>query len=248
MDRSAAEPGRPDFPYYAGTPVLLGGWQWLFVLASLALAFWLLTTPLLPHPQGVGLLLRPLLFCTVPLLALAWVAGPAWKALFRKVRGKDVMLMFGIAALNLLVTVLVALLVSSAIHSSANPAFGTLAQADDATRLTAFVAMVPQLLGEELFTLLPFLACLWLLHTKLKASRRTALVLAWVLSAVPFALVHLPTYGWNVLQCLVIIGTARLVLTLAYLLTRNLWVSTGAHVLNDWALFGFGLFATTAAG
>ena len=243
MDRSAAPAGRPDFPFYAGTPVLLVGWQWLVVLASLVLAFWLLTTPLLPHPQGLGMLLRPMLFCTVPLLALAWVAGPAWKALFRKVHAKDVMLMFGIAALNLMVTLLVGLLFANAMHASANPMFGSLSAADGPTRLIAFAAMVPQLLGEELFTILPFLACLWLLHTKLKTSRRTAVLLAWLLSAVPFALVHLPTYQWNVVQCLLVIGTARLVLSLAYIFSRNLWVSTGAHVLNDWALFGLGLFA-----
>ena len=69
------------------------------------------------------------------------------------------------------------------------------------------------------------------------------MLLAWLLSAVPFALVHLPTYQWNVLQCLLVIGTARLVLSLANIFSRNLWISTGAHVLNDWALFGLGLFA-----
>ena len=243
MDRSAAPPGRPDFPFYAGTPVLLAGWQWLVVLASLALAFWLLTTALIPPGEGIGMLLRPLLFCSVPLLALAWVAGPAWSALFRRVHSRDVLLMVAIAVLNLMVTLVVGLLFANAMHASANPMFGSLSVADGSTRLIAFTAMVPQLLGEELFTILPFLACLWLLHTKLKTSRRTAVLLAWLLSALPFALIHLPTYQWNVLQCLLIIGTARLVLSLAYIFSRNLWVCTGAHVLNDWALFGFGLFA-----
>lgn len=30
-------------------------------------------------------------------------------------------------------------------------------------------------------------------------------------------------------------------LSLAYLFSRNLWVSTGVHVLNDWTLFGISL-------
>lgn len=248
MDRSAAPAGRPDFPFYAGTPVLLSGWQWLVVLASLALAFWLLTTPLLPRGHGLGMLLRPLLFCTVPLLALALVAGPAWTALFGRLHTRDVLLMVGIAVLNLMVTLLVGLLFANAMHASANPLFGSLSSADGTTRLMVFAAMVPQLLGEELFTILPFLACLWLLHTRWKVSRRTSVLLAWLLSAAPFALIHLPTYQWNLLQCLVIIGTARLVLSLAYVFSRNLWVCTGAHVLNDWVLFAFGLFAATATG
>ena len=108
--------------------------------------------------------------------------------------------------------------------------------------------MAPQLLGEELFTILPFLALLWWLHARAGIRRRKALVLAWLLSAIPFALVHLPTYGWDLLQCLSIIGTARLVLSLAYLLSRNLWVSTGAHVLNDWMLVGTALLLGPLSG
>ncbi len=230
-----------DFPFYAGRPVSLSGLQWLVVLAGVALAFWLLVSPWTRPAHPWGLWVPVLLFCLVPLGALALVAGRAWTALFRRVRGRDILLMVGIAALNLVVTLLVGLVVTGLHHGSANPAFQTLSDADTVTRTLTFAAMVPQLLGEELLTILPFLALLWWLHARVKVQRRTAVVLAWLLSAIPFALVHLPTYQWDLVQCLVIIGTARLVLTLAYLFSRNLWVSTGAHVLNDWALFGLGL-------
>lgn len=232
---------RPDFPFYAGKPVGLSGPQWLVVLASIALAFWLLVAPWTRPPHPWDMWLPALLFCSVPLVALALVAGGRWKALFHRVRGRDVLLMVGIAALNLVVTMLVGAVVTGLHHGSANPVFQSLGNADTVTRVMAFAAMVPQLLGEELLTILPFLALLWALHTRLRMKRRTALLLAWVLSAIPFALLHLPTYHWDLMQCLVIIGTARLVLSLAYLFSRNLWVSTGAHVLNDWALFGAGL-------
>jgi len=55
---------------------------------------------------------------------------------------------------------------------------------------------------------------------------------------------HLPTYDWNVVQCFAVIGTARLVLTAAYLRTRNLWVSYGAHILNDWSIFAVGYWGS----
>ena len=232
---------RPDFPFYDGRPVGLSGLQWLVVLVSVALAFWLLVAPWTRPPHPWGMWVPVLLFCSVPLVALALVAGRDWMALFRRVRGRDVLLMVGIAALNLVVTLLIGLLLSGLDHGSSNPAFKSMGEADTATRVMAFAAMVPQLLGEELLTILPLLALLWWLHTRMKLQRRTALMLAWVLSAIPFALVHLPTYQWDLVQCLVIIGSARLVLSLAYLFSRNLWVSTGAHVLNDWTLFGAGL-------
>ena len=61
-----------------------------------------------------------------------------------------------------------------------------------------------------------------------------------------FAAIHLPTYGGNILQCLAVIGVARVVLLVPFLLTKNIWASTGAHVLNDWTLFAIGV-ATAGA-
>ena len=63
------------------------------------------------------------------------------------------------------------------------------------------------------------------------------MVVASLLSAVWFGAAHLPTYDWNFAQCFLIIGIARLVLNLAYYRTKNILVSTGAHVLNDWIEF-----------
>ncbi|WP_313920218.1 CPBP family intramembrane glutamic endopeptidase [Tahibacter sp.] len=235
-----------DFPYYAGEPVQLQARQWLVVLGALALAFALLVWPHTRLAGPWGLLFPALLFCAVPLVALAAVAGRAWTALYRRVTLRDALWMLGIAVANLVVSMLVGWTLSAWHPTAPNPAFATLAASDISARVIAFAAMVPQLAGEELFTILPFLACLWLLHTRWAVPRKTAVIAAWILSAVPFALVHLPTYNWNVLQCLLVIGSARLVLSLAYLATRNLWVSTGAHILNDWALFGFGLLAQAA--
>jgi membrane protease YdiL (CAAX protease family) len=68
------------------------------------------------------------------------------------------------------------------------------------------------------------------------------MLVAWLLSAVVFGLLHLPTYDWNLVQCLVVIGSARLVLTWAYVWTKNIWVSTGAHIINDWTLMSATIF------
>jgi uncharacterized membrane protein len=118
----------------------------------------------------------------------------------------------------------------------------------DGARLASFFAKVGlQLLGEELITILPFLAILTWLHKKAQMGRNAAVLAAWLLSAIIFALLHLPTYDWNIVQCLAIIGTARLVLTWAYVWTKNIWVSTGAHVINDWALIGSTVFLAPLA-
>lgn len=240
--RSPSPQDRRDFPFYAGAPVGLSGLQWLVVLAGVVLAFYFLTASWARPSPPWGMWIPALLFCTVPLATLALVAGRYWTALFRRPTGRDLLMMIGIAVLNLVVTLLVGALVTGLHHGSSNPLFQKLGEADTTTRALAFAAMVPQLLGEELLTLLPFLALLWCLATCLKVQRRTAVVLAWILSTIPFALAHLPTYHWDLMQCLLIIGSARLVLSLGYLFSRNLWVSTGAHVINDWTLFAAGLW------
>lgn len=233
---------RRDFPFYADAPVGLSGPRWLVVMAGVALAFYLLSASWTHPSQTWGTWIPVFLFCGVPLCALALVAGRHWTALFHRLRGRDLLLMVGIAVLNLVVTLLIGALVTGLHHGSANPLFQSLGEADAAMRAMTFAAMVPQLLGEELLTILPFLALLWCLSSRLMLQRSTAVALAWVLSAIPFALSHLPTYHWDLMQCLLVIGSARLVLSLAYLLSRNLWVSTGAHVINDWTLFGAGLW------
>lgn len=72
----------------------------------------------------------------------------------------------------------------------------------------------------------------------LKAPREVAILTAWIGSAALFGALHLSTYQWRLGQVLLIIGTARLVLTIPYLITKNLWSSTIAHIANDWIVFG----------
>ncbi|WP_457312309.1 CPBP family intramembrane glutamic endopeptidase [Sphingomonas sp. UYAg733] len=64
-----------------------------------------------------------------------------------------------------------------------------------------------------------------------------AILLAWIGSALIFGAIHLPTYNWNIIQALLLIGPIRLVLTLAYMKTKSIWASTIAHIVNDWSMF-----------
>lgn len=232
-------PAPIDFPFYNGRPVALTARSWALVLLAVILG---LAALKLPVPAGAWSLLPALLFALIPLLALRTVAGPkARTALFRRVSGRDLALAFGVAVLNIAVTFAIGAVARSWLGANANPAIEVLRQQDAAERTVFFAVSVPQLLGEELLTVLPLLALLSWFSRGLGLPRRRALLLAWLLSAVPFALVHLPTYGWNLLQCLLLIGSARLVLSTAYLSSANVLVSTLAHVLNDWMLLGMAI-------
>jgi membrane protease YdiL (CAAX protease family) len=197
----------------------------------------------LPGPPWLSVAVRGVLFFGIPLLVLSRLAPGTLSYLFQPVRPKQVGLMVAFAAINLVLSFVIALVVSIFLKVSSNPSNEVLAGLGTADRVAYFASTVPQLIGEEVFTVLPFLAFLTLATTVLGTGRRTGVVLAVIGSAVLFAAIHLPTYDWNIAQCLLVIGTARVVLLIPYLITKNLWTSVGAHVLNDWTLFGLGLIA-----
>jgi membrane protease YdiL (CAAX protease family) len=234
------DPGR-DFPFYNGVPVGLSGPQWLFVMAAVVAGFAVLVAPI-PWPAGpLGAMIPALLFPLIPLAALARVAPGHWQALFGKVGWRELRLMFGFALLNIVVSFSVGAIVRAFADVTPNAATAQLGGMDTAGRIAFYAKTLPQLFGEEVVTILPFLALLVLLSHRFGVGRRGAVVGAWLISSLLFGLIHLPTYDWNVVQCIVIIGTARMVLSLAWILTKNIWVSTGAHVINDWLLFTLSL-------
>ena len=146
------------------------------------------------------------------------VGRPAgWTAIFRRVGGRDVLVMIGFAALNVVVTFALGAIVAALTDATANPEAGVLADASTLERVVFYPQTAIQLLGEELLTILPFLALCtsW----SPRPAGRASLPCCSPGSSRPSGsdLVHLPTYDWNVLQCIVVIGGARVILTLAYI-------------------------------
>lgn len=234
---------KPDYPYYNGVPVEIEGGRWLLLVGSVVVAFGLLVT--LPFPDAPLNFIPPILFTCIPLLVLAWASHGHHGALFRPVGIKEIVQAVGLGLLTVAISFATGLILIQLVPLNANPeaAHVAAAQAPDIMFFLARTAI--QLVGEELMTILPLLAVLWLCVRKFGLSRRVGLIAGVVVSTLWFSAVHLPTYGWNFLQCFAGIGMARLVLTAAFLLTRNLWVSAGAHIVNDWTEF---LLPTLLAG
>jgi uncharacterized protein len=237
-----------EFPFFNGVPVPLSGWQWTLLMAAVAAAFAALVLPVAWPGGAFAVLIPALLFPVIPLAALALITPGHWTAIFGRVGWRELRLMLGFALLNIVVSMSVGAIVRVLADVTPNAAAAQLGAMDTAGRILFFVKTLPQLFGEELVTLLPFLALMALLTNRFGVGRKGAIVGAWLISALAFGLIHLPTYDWNWVQCIVIIGTARLVLTLPWILTKNIWVSTGAHIINDWLLFSMGLLGAGLVG
>lgn len=241
------EPQGADFPFYADRPPTMSGIRWLAVLAATAVGFAALGVPGPFEDTILTGWLRTIAFVALPLLAFALAAPGRWHAIFRHVGTREVRLMFGFAVLNIMLSLTIGTLLQRFGSTSTNAAVAGAADLEGMRLVSFFAKVALQLLGEELITILPFLAILAFLHGKLGLSRNKAVLAAWLLSALVFGMLHLPTYDWNLVQCLIVIGCARLVLTWAYVWTKNIWVSTGAHIINDWALIGPTVFLAPLA-
>jgi hypothetical protein len=237
----------PDFPYYDGEPVDISALQWLVPLAAVGAATYILHGHLQVFSEGYWRLGPGLLLAILPLAGLALVTRKHWTALFRNVGLKEIGWMFAFALLNYATAIPLGLITMNFIETVENPGISSMADSDVSEQILFFANSVPQLIGEELITIIPFIAIIYFLTRKMNVGRTSAIIAAWLLTAVWFAAVHLPTYSWNILQCLVLIGGARLVLTFAYIKTKNLWVSVGAHIINDWATFGLALIGAGRA-
>ncbi|MFN3837362.1 MAG: CPBP family intramembrane glutamic endopeptidase [Brevundimonas sp.] len=229
---------RRDYPFQPGTTAALSPIGWAVVMAGCLLGFAALMVIGAAAPGTAGRWLSVLLFVGLPLVALRLAAGRRWMALFPPLTWRDVWIGLAFVPAVLIVSGLVALVVVHSGATTANPIIALLAGMKGWDLALFIVSTLPQLLGEELVTLLPFLGLMALFHGRLGADRRLAVAAAWLISALLFGALHLSTYGWNLAQAFAVIGVARLVLTLPFLITRSVWTSTITHVTHDWLLFG----------
>jgi membrane protease YdiL (CAAX protease family) len=230
----------PDYPYYDDQPARIAWLDWFIILIALVIGFAVLTA--VPHivwlSEAADSLLRSVLFGAIPLGAFAWRAGAHWTAIFNGWRWSYLWwgLLFGV--INLGFTYAIGIFALGRMNLVNNSVGEGLSNGIIPGGPALFYLRTGlQLFGEEVFTILPFLFFLWLGVKVLDLTRGGAILLAWIGSALIFGAMHLPGYGWNIAQALLLIGPIRLVLTLAYMKTKSIWASTIAHVFNDWSMF-----------
>lgn len=236
-----------DFPYYRGHPVEISTGGWLLVLAAVVLGFVELLYGPRFMPAGAGRFVVVFLYWAIPLAALALVAGRHWRALFRPLKGADFLWMIGFAILNVIVTLGTGTIITRLLNATANKAIAGAGHLAGNDLRQLFARSGIQLIGEEVMSILPFLALMYWLCGRGGMGRKAAIVVATLIVAVLFAAEHLPTYNWNIPQTLLGVGVARIVLLLPYIMTKNLAVSAGAHILNDWIFLGVSILSAATA-
>lgn len=235
-----------DFPFYNFLPAEIPTWKWIAIILSCIIGFAILL--LVGFENQLLDLIPRILFAGIPLATFITLVKPNWRAIFKPLKLADIPTIIVFWLLTLGLSAAAAFIVSGGSpvgHFTENSATNTVLDGGFWGIVGFYLGTFMQLFGEELVTILPFLAILYWLHAKFNVSRKLAIILALIVTAVSFGAMHLPTYDWNVVQALLLIGVARIALTLAYIRTKNILVSFGAHVLNDWV--GFTLALVVAA-
>ncbi len=236
---------KADFPFYNGKPVELKTWQWIAVILSCIAGFVALSV--IGWESETLKIIPRFLFTAIPLITFIYMAGDNWKAIFKPFKKQDIKTIIGFWLLYFVVSLAVAAIASGGDLKSftANRATDTVLEQGTIGVIGFYIGTFVQLFGEELFTILPFLAFMYWLYTKGHLSRKTSVMLTWLVTSVYFGAAHLPTYDWNFVQAIFVIGSARLVLSMAYIRTKNILVAFGTHLLSDWSIFTFTLLASS---
>jgi len=243
---NAAPPPERDLPFYDGRPRRLSAWGWWGVLLACAAGFRALTNVPNLLPDWPGRVAAVAIFVLSPIAALRWAAGTDWRAFLPPPRASDLALGLAFALASVTASLLVAYGVFLLGETRANPVLNGMLGTTGWALAGIVTLSGVQLLGEELITLLPLLAVLAWLYGR-GVSRPRAILAAWLVSSALFAALHLPTYDWRVLQVFSVIGVARLMLTLPYLITKTPWASAVAHIVNDGLELGVALALASAS-
>jgi membrane protease YdiL (CAAX protease family) len=224
---------RRDFAFYGGGPAGLTFGASVAFLAGCAAGFAILMEAHRVIPGGAGRWIGSAALVLLPFAGLVIGARTRWMDLFHGPTARDVIVGLAFIPAAILIPALLAIPIFLLhLGGAANPAFKILAGAHGIDRAGVLAMGVMQLFGEELICILPFTVFLNG-FVALRLSRKQAILLAWLASALLFALLHLPTYSWRWVQVLVLIGAGRLVLTGPYLISKSIWASFITHVGSD---------------
>ncbi|MBR3313995.1 MAG: CPBP family intramembrane metalloprotease, partial [Atopobiaceae bacterium] len=163
---------------------------------------------------------------------LLFVAHGNIGTIIKKPRLGDIPLILIVTVLSLAYS-LVAGTLSSLITGATTHGNALMGETMDAGRIALVFV---QLFGEELFKTNMMLGILLLLFRR-SGNRKSAIVIATLVTALVFGLAHYAAYG-SIVQILLVQGLGCIINVFAYLKTKNILTSYAVHLLLDFIPLG----------
>lgn len=200
----------------------------LIALIILAIGFWLLSSGMFKQITMYALFVAGIIS--------VFVLKIDFKDLFKPITKQDIKTIILGVIVSLVLAISSALLLKHFnVPTATNPIHKDF-QGGLMPLVIRLLKTIPQLLGEELLTLLPFLMIVKFFSFKGLSVKKAGFI-ALTITSIIFGLLHLKTYNWNVVQCLLVISLARIPFTLSFMKSKNIVVPWTIHVLYDWFTF-----------
>lgn len=178
-----------------------------------------------------NLILSAVILTSLGILSLYIIDKNFLKKIFKPLTLRDVGYFFlGLVAMFIAIVASSFVLSKVDMNVSTNPIFEMIGN-DNLTEF--FVASIIQFVTEEIIFIIPFLFVINKVNIK---NRFLKVLLATVISAVTFGLMHLSTYDFNFLHAVLIISIIRVGLTISYIISKNLTVTYLVHIAYDWSI------------
>ncbi len=218
-----------DFPFYNGKPQLKST-DWIILLAALILriAFIFGLWNYIPftaylNPLIIGIIELLLLF-----IPIAYCCRGNLGLFLRKPEKKDLKVIIICVILYYVFSIAMALILRAVGVATATNPIGSM----NASLPLVLILVLILLFGEELFKFSTLIMSMAVAY-RFTDDRKTSMIIGIIVSCILFGLIHLGTYQFNVLQCLLIIGIGCVIHFYPYLKTKNLTNSYITHIIID---------------
>lgn len=225
-----------DFPFYNYIPIKINTIGWVILLTFMFLSIFVLFTNFFN-------IFSDLVFVLLNITSYFIVTKTKIKELFKPIKLKDLLKVIKYTLITIIMAFIFSNIMIRFVPLSSNPmAISGGSNKDLLHFILLRVDNILQLFGEEFLAITPFLFILQISFNKFGLPRRKSIIIALLLSSIFFGLLHLPTYNWNLLQSMLLIGVVRVFLTLSYMETKNIFISFLVHFLYDTILFAVAYF------
>ena len=208
-----------DIPFYNGNPKLDSS-------KTIALLLGLCLTFCIPFIQFGNLeLLKAILSCGIPLIAVWYALDGNLSEIFRKPKKSDIKIII-IGLICVFLVMFMTTLISKG--------FGIPSQSHEpytAHPIITIVSTIIQLVGEELFKFIGIV--LPMIFTYKYLGRKGAIIVGIIVSQLIFSIAHISAYGSNIADLIFTIGIGSIVFPLIYVKTKNIAVSYLVHLIWD---------------
>lgn len=221
------ENSKDDFPFYNENPTIISNKQSVFLIFICILSICIFQSINMPK------IIKPFFNLSFILLAFITITKSNWTKIFRKINWEDIKFTLFLPIINIGIIFFIFNFFSLFFNISFSP--NPISLNDNNSlfeNITILFKLIPALFGEDLTRVIPFLCILQLSKNLFNISKKNSIIIAWIINSISFGLFHLPTYNWNLIQC-ILLGISSIIDFYAYIKTKNTWILFFCHYLYD---------------